>query len=748
MKFLSSASSEKYKTEICLINLIILSYLFRAAIPLLKFPFLFLYICSIVYYVLNYKKEIFSNLLDFVRNYSLLLLLAIVLVISFLFSNKLYLTVFKDVVNMIILLSVFFMATITVRGKNELSFFVFNLVSLIVLFAFLTSVLGLLDFFDVYSYIDYSKETISNGQAASIDYNFALLPAFFGIISIFYFLPGTDSKPKRLYYNILLLFFFLDILMSGSRRGLITFILIVSILMVAQIYVFYRRNTLLGNLGVNSRYFLLWVFLLSALSVCITFKAGYSFKIKMLELIGSKNISNTKEKIAVKIFKYVSISAKKYSFMEFYSLIWPVVPEDPDSGWGTRVHKTIYPLTGKNVEIVPKGSKGYLMDSTCNSDFYSEINLCESLTYVVKLKVNNDDRYKASVYCFVSENFDGNSVSFGNIFSSIEKKIVTGNAYEYYDLKNKGIWKKLEIEFDCNHGEAPIVLSFTKNGVKNLSKLRGYVIFAYPTYEKLISSENKSSHNVAQKKDNQIASGGNKSLNYLVKTSNSNNCCDSIHSSVFFSSLIISRTTNSKAQKYYFSSISSLPLSAFFLSKVSPQDDPDPVRNWVSKFISEDSTYYPFKKSIIADTISNSFSGPRTARWSFALKIFTQEYSWSKKIFGSGFNFLNWYGYAFYADKTRSDYPHNPFLSILLYSGILGLLLYLIFMYKVFQYYIKYFKEYKILSVFFIITFFFSFFSAGSPFDPPIMGFFVILPFFIHSVHKKIKLKQSENNAG
>jgi len=126
-------------------------------------------------------------------------------------------------------------------------------------------------------------------------------------------------------------------------------------------------------------------------------------------------------------------------------------------------------------------------------------------------------------------------------------------------------------------------------------------------------------------------------------------------------------------------------------------------------------------------------------RWQFAWQIFTKEHTLSQKLFGGGFNFLNWYGYYFQRDKTRSDYPHNPFLSILLYSGILGLILYLIFMYKVFYYYIKYFKEYKILSVFFIITFFFSFFSAGSPFDPPIMGFFVMLPFFIHYIHKKNK---------
>lgn len=56
---------------------------------------------------------------------------------------------------------------------------------------------------------------------------------------------------------------------------------------------------------------------------------------------------------------------------------------------------------------------------------------------------------------------------------------------------------------------------------------------------------------------------------------------------------------------------------------------------------------------------------------------------------------------------------------------------------KVFNYYIKYIREYPLLIIFFLITFVFTFFSGGSPFDPPVMGFFVMLPFFIHSVHKK-----------
>jgi O-antigen ligase len=169
----------------------------------------------------------------------------------------------------------------------------------------------------------------------------------------------------------------------------------------------------------------------------------------------------------------------------------------------------------------------------------------------------------------------------------------------------------------------------------------------------------------------------------------------------------------------------------------SPQNDTDPIRNMASKFISEDTTYYPYKANIEATGNLTSFIGDRVLRWEFAYQIFRKEYTLKQKIFGGGFNFLNWYGYYFLHDKTQSDWPHNPFLSILLYSGIIGLLIYCFFIYKVFFYYLRYRKEYPLLFIFFLITFFFTFFSGGSPFDPPIMGFFVILPFFIHSIHKK-----------
>jgi hypothetical protein len=126
----------------------------------------------------------------------------------------------------------------------------------------------------------------------------------------------------------------------------------------------------------------------------------------------------------------------------------------------------------------------------------------------------------------------------------------------------------------------------------------------------------------------------------------------------------------------------------------------------------------------------------RTSRWYYALTLWQTKYKWYHKLFGHGFDYLKWYGEKFLGNSKFYDWPHNPFISILLYSGILGLCFYVFILGRVVLIYIKYRKKYRIAFIGFLITFFFSFFSAGSPFDPPIMGFFMLLPFFIHSIHK------------
>jgi len=616
---------------------------------------------------------------------------------------------------MIILISVFFILNLVLTGRKGLSFFVSNLVYLIVIFAVGIALLELLNLLAVFPYFDISHniKNIVNSKSLpeEVDYNFALLPIFFGIISILILLRKKDLRLQKVFYHLILGIFSLGIILSGSRRGLILFLLLIAILIIAKSISLFRTNNLFDKKGLNSGPFIFLVAGIISLMSLFLFKTSFEFKTKTLKNLGSKNIVLAKYNIAKNVYRYSSAINRNISFSEIFWII-AFDPRDPDSGWGDRIHKTVFPLTGENVEIVPQNAKGYLMDSTCIGSYYSSIDLCESYTMGVDIKVNEGDKCKASVYCYVSDSADINSAGYGVGSLCISQQMVSGKISSSYNLEKKGIWQKLEVEFSCKKGEVPIYLSFWKKGVKDFSKLNGYVIFAYPVYKKI------------DKKEKLLSYTSEKFHHYKDKT--------------WIKDLddIVLRKYSSGSGKYNYTGLFNFGMLTLTSSE-SLQVDGDPIRESVAKLISEDTTYFPYKSKISLDTISSQFLGDRALRWEFALKIVAHEYNWKQKLFGGGFNFLNWYGYYFLKDKTKSDWPHNPFLSILLYSGIIGLIIYCFFIYKIFQYYILYRREYPLFFIFFLITFFFTFFSGGSPFDPPIMGFFSILPFFIHSIHNK-----------
>lgn len=137
----------------------------------------------------------------------------------------------------------------------------------------------------------------------------------------------------------------------------------------------------------------------------------------------------------------------------------------------------------------------------------------------------------------------------------------------------------------------------------------------------------------------------------------------------------------------------------------------------------------------------------RMVRWNYAFEIWKLKYTFRNKLFGHGFHFIEWYGKKFNPNSVAEsyDWPHNPFISILLYSGVLGLTAYIVLLIRTVQLYIKYMKKYGIFFIGFILTFFFSFFSGSNPFDPPIMGFFILMPFFIHSINRNANSSSIDN---
>jgi len=87
------------------------------------------------------------------------------------------------------------------------------------------------------------------------------------------------------------------------------------------------------------------------------------------------------------------------------------------------------------------------MDKTCDASIFE--NSAYSVTDISGLfqgdkTLSFDEFFSASVYCYVSEDFDG---SYACI--SVDGKVL-GKTTRFYDLNRKGVWQKLIICFKNN----------------------------------------------------------------------------------------------------------------------------------------------------------------------------------------------------------------------------------------------------------------------------------------------------------
>jgi len=885
--------------ELDTLILMILFYLYRTTVPFFKFPFILLLSGLILLSLFKYKGRIRATLNKFSRIFFLSILLFAVMVFAFFNSNKLYLIIFKDIINASTLLFLFFFMTLYIKNKIDLTMFLKRFIGFIIFFAVIISIRLLFSFLNIFPGTGDAVDSSFSLTAMSLDNNFATLPVFFGFIGVFYLLPEDKSLFRKIALNSLLILFSFTVIASGSRRGLITLTGITSSILLVQLFSFRRNeNSLLRQFALGSRWYIMSIIILLVLLMGIIFIVPVTIKRSALNKLGIP-VSTYKQVVSNQLYKYGTFFTNRGS-EDFLHIIWPEKPDPkfPDSGWATKIGSNIFPLYGKNSEIIPDNSTGFKMDKKCNAstwvnNAYSYTDI--SMLFQGKIETESNEFFYASVYCYVSEDFDGtwariaaegkangkviqeydmtrkgewqklsisfksegeispvylywakfgctdftslkgyviyaypeyktiktdpkdpntgwgsnigtsvfpltgnnseiipensigfrmdktcnpatwdnNAYSFSNISCLFEDKSenavnvqftasvfcfvsndfdgtwvrisaegdASGNIVHEYDLRKKGIWQKLQIEFTALSNQPPVYLYWSKFKTTNFSSLNGYVIFAYPQYVKLSTKDKISKHYPDQIECNPVIYNESSVSNkYLIAWSESRsrltNTLTTKHDcKTTFEEICHDNHYLTCEQNFNFQNQAGLfPYPFLELVKLSEKLNQDIVRRFAAKLISEDTTYYAYKKNLEVDTITNKFIGERIMRWQFAVEIFKKEYNLKQKLFGGGFNFLSWFGFRFLNDKTECDYPHNPFLTIILYTGIIGLIIYLVFFLKIISYYIKRLREYYIFAIFFIITFFFSFFSAGSPFDPPVMGFFSILPFFINYI--------------
>jgi lipopolysaccharide/colanic/teichoic acid biosynthesis glycosyltransferase len=135
-------------------------------------------------------------------------------------------------------------------------------------------------------------------------------------------------------------------------------------------------------------------------------------------------------------------------------------------------------------------------------------------------------------------------------------------------------------------------------------------------------------------------------------------------------------------------------------------------------------------------------------KWEFAITYF-QNQGTLQKIFGGGFEYLEAFGKEFHGDSSQPDYPHNPVLSGLLYSGILGAIFIVFFLFVSFYYSVLYFKKQPLFAMMLFVCTLFIFFSGNSLFSVPVFLFLFSLSFLIrHQEISELKLVPNLSKPG
>jgi len=177
-------------------------------------------------------------------------------------------------------------------------------------------------------------------------------------------------------------------------------------------------------------------------------------------------------------------------------------------------------------------------------------------------------------------------------------------------------------------------------------------------------------------------------------------------------------------------------------ASITIQNDRPLANNWLQHYFGTDVKIETFQFSDVSESIY------QFEKWEFALDYYLQKPVLAK-IFGGGFDYYPVFGKRFFNDSTYQDYPHNPVLSALLYSGILGAVFLLFFLFISFYYSVLYFKKYPLFSLMLFVCTLFIFFSGNSLFSVPIFLFLFSLSFLIrHQEISELKLVPNLSKPG
>ena len=454
-------NNKAIKVYLTLVTMVL--FISRMAFPGLNYVFIPLFILALFMLVKDLKRLTKRNIFGLLRSLWQFILLGLLLCYGIVKSSEFLILSVKEALNFVIIF--IFIIQLFLLSDSSISEYK-TLVKIIIIFSVIIAVIGLFRFI-----IRFNLNVYHNiGSSIVSDNNFYSLMSILGILAICYNCIKGNTERCGI-SNLILGVLFLNVLFSFSRRGIFLMILLILLLF----YLFVHNLITKETNSYFKRFKLFWWMVVSFIILIIFYLAiTPNIRKQSSNMLGIKYAELKTFSNAI-FYEYSTLFSNKikYSDINDHYFHLEFNSNDPDT-WGIGRYKVVYPLSGKSVEIVPKKAKGYLIDSTSN--YLSWSNNVYSHTAFTNDSVQSGDIIDASVFCYVSPQFNGTWVRLSSSGSTFGENI------SYYDLNHTGEWQQLNIKAKCRQGRAPISLYLAKYGSTNFDSLRGYVIFAYPKY--------------------------------------------------------------------------------------------------------------------------------------------------------------------------------------------------------------------------------------------------------------------------
>jgi len=806
-----------------LLNLLILrtaipylEYLF-AAFALLSFPMLYVERKNIMSELQRTNKHI-----KFLASY---LAVTLIFLSSFLFTRYYTFILIREFVIAIFFLFYLFFSLILLKSQKQLVQYVDSFKKQFVIITSIAAILGIVKFiFDVLG-IQFSflmlHEIYPIGTSLKVDQNFFSLSILIGFVFVLDML-SVKSKNK-LWYNLLLVLYMVNVLFSSSRRGIILLILINLVIFILWVFNKRRHKVLVRNIII---YFLLAPLMGMVLLAGLYFYGNYN-----------KTVSfDFKYKITGIINDYRSIVNKNNNYIATYQLLWK---SDYVSDWkkNNEIRKKNGSITNIYGEPVINSKNQTIFNLEQIPEWHGWICLRTEKVQADSFKLLRTEGFHpgASLYRFVEID-----TLVPELYVSMNIKVEKWNKFERVELRWNNNKKTKSISDEFNDGKwhnlifkslidsatrVQLLLYFTGESTHdyggvllnnlilsvnpiqenpdktNLNKLdqlsiperipidtkpevinidtvswktRGDVIMdtipgSVPitlyTYSESLGGSVYKDIIIPQTQfwDYSAIVGVQHAEKRLrIRVDNLSTHCFNPKGGEFSntSSYTLPIIWGKFRTYFYANENDTVRISLKLFSDTIPQlvfwknmtlksydsNEKDLIYSDTLKDIDIQSILNQIEKKKLVSTevtekASNTFFSPRLLRWNYALKLY-KDYSGSEKVFGSGFDYLQKFGKEFLETKGF-DYPHNIFLSVLLYSGIMGLLVFLWLIFETFKYYLK--SKLYVLFVAYLLILSFVLFSGDSIFELPLLTGFIVIPY----IYKIVSLKtNSQQNSG